>query len=369
MSVSPVKVGVIGCGMISGAYLRQMKMFPLLQTVACADLVPEHANARAQEFEVPRACTPEQLLADPEVELVLNLTIPLAHYAVSRAALEAGKSVWTEKPLAVTREEGRTLLDLAAQRGLLLGCAPDTFLGGGHQTALKLLRDGWIGDPVGATAFFTDSGPESWHPTCEFIYQRGGGPIFDMGPYYLTMLVALLGPVARVSSATRMSYSERIFTCRQRLGEKIAVEVPTYVTGLLEFASGPVATLISTYDVWAARLPHIEVYGSQGSLSAPDPNGPGGPVRFWPAGAKEWGDVPLVYRYADTSRSLGVADMAYALRYGRPHRANGELAFHVLDVMHTLMEAAQEGCRMELASTCSVPAPLPLGLAEGLLDE
>jgi predicted dehydrogenase len=369
MPDSAIGVGVIGCGNISGIYLENSKKFAVLKVVACADLDMERARARAAQYGVPKACSVEELLADPEIDLVLNLTVPKAHAAVAQAAIQAGKSVYNEKPLAIDRTEGRALMDAARARGVRVGCAPDTFLGGGLQTCRKLIDDGWIGAPVAATAFMMSHGHEHWHPDPGFYYQPGGGPMFDMGPYYLTALVALLGPVRRVTGSTRLTFPERTITSQPKYGTKITVTVPTHVAGLLDFADGTVATIITTFDVWAAELPQIEIYGTEGTLSLPDPNTFGGPVRIRRAGASEWSTLPLTHGYTANSRGLGVADLAYALRAGRPHRANGELAYHVLDIMQAIHEAAREGRHIDLTSTCDRPAPLPLGLREGELDE
>ena len=369
MALAPVKVGIIGCGAISGAYLSMCPQFRLLQVDACADLLPERARARAAEFGVPRVLGVEELLADPEIEIVVNLTIPKAHYPVSRAAVEAGKSVWNEKPLTLTREEGRGLLAAARERGGRVGCAPDTFLGGGHQTCRKLIDDGAIGEPVSATAFMCGHGHESWHPDPEFYYKPGGGPMFDMGPYYLTALVNMLGPVRRATGSTRVTFPQRTITSEAKRGTIIDVEVPTHVTGLMDFHNGAIGTIITTFDVWSHHLPVLEVHGTEGSLSVPDPNGPGGTPQLWTRETGEWRDVPLTHGYAATSRSTGVADMAYAIRTGRPHRASGDLAFHVLDLMHAFHEASDEGRHILVESTVERPAMLPVGLAEGELDE
>ena len=310
-----------------------------------------------------------ELLADPEIEIVINLTIPKAHAEVALAALQAGKSVHNEKPLAIERAQAHQLLALAREEGLRVGCAPDTFLGGGIQTCRKLIDDGWIGEPIAATAFMTCHGHESWHPDPEFYYKVGGGPMFDMGPYYLTALVNLIGPVRRVTGSARITFPERLVTSQPKHGTRIEVDVPTHVAGVLDFANGAVGTIITSFDIWSAHLPRIEIYGTEGSLSVPDPNGFGGPVLVKRAGASEWSDVPLTHGYAVNSRGIGVADMAYALRSGRPHRANGELAYHVLDIMHAFHDASREGKHIELASTCDRPAPLPMGLLPGTLDE
>ena len=366
--MQPVKIGIIGCGAISGVYFEAGKTFEILDIVACADLIPERAKAKAEQYQIPRACTPEELLADPEIEIVVNLTVPRAHFEVSLAALEAGKSVYSEKPLAVTREEGQRLLAAARERGLLLGCAPDTFMGGGLQTCRKLIDDGWIGEPVAAAAFMMSHGHESWHPDPEFYYQIGGGPMFDMGPYYLTALIHLIGPVRRVTGSARITFPERTITSQPKFGKKIQVETPTHVTGVMDFANGAVGTIITTFDVWAAQLPWIEIYGTEGSLSVPDPNSFGGPVAVRRAGADAWTPMPLTHGYTRQSRGLGVADMAYALRSGRRHRANGEMAYHVLEIMQAFLDASFESRHIELASTCERPAPLPMGLREGQLD-
>ena len=363
------KIGIVGCGNISGIYLEAGRVFDILEIVACADLLLERASAKAAEYHIPKACSVEELLADPEIEIVVNLTIPGAHAEVALAALQAGKSVHNEKPLAVSREDGMRLLKLGRERGLRVGCAPDTFLGGGLQTCRKLIDDGWIGEPVAATAFMLCHGHESWHPDPDFYYQPGGGPMFDMGPYYLTALVHLMGPVRRVTGSAQVTFPERLITSQPKHGTKIKVNVPTHVAGIMDFANGAVGTLVTSFDVWAAQVPRIEIYGTEGSLSVPDPNIFGGPVFVRRAGTSDWSEVPLTHGYAKNSRGIGVADMAYALRSGRPQRASGDMAYHVLDIMHAFHDASREGRHVELSSTCTRPAPLPLGLREGTLDE
>ncbi|MBN1876436.1 MAG: Gfo/Idh/MocA family oxidoreductase [Anaerolineae bacterium] len=363
------KIGVVGCGNISGIYLQADKTFEILETVACSDLVMEKARAQAEKHNIPRACTVAELLADPEIEIVVNLTIPQAHYSVAMQAIEAGKSAYNEKPLSLTREEGKQLLQAARAKGVRVGGAPDTFLGGGIQTCRKLIAEGQIGEPIGATAFMLCHGHESWHPSPEFYYKVGGGPLFDMGPYYLTALVNLMGPVQQVSGAARVTFPERTITSQPLNGTVITVDTPTHIVGTLEFANGAIGTIITSFDVWAHELPRIEIYGTEGSLSVPDPNSFGGPVRIRRAGDKEWKDVPLTHGYTVNSRGLGVADMAYALRSGRPHRASGELTYHILDIMHGILDSAREGQRLRLESTCALPAALPVGLQHGLLDE
>jgi predicted dehydrogenase len=239
-------------------------------------------------------------------------------------ALEAGKSIYNEKPLSVFREDGQKMLSLAAEKGLRVGCAPDTFMGAGLQTCRKLIDDGAIGVPVAATAFMMGHGPERWHPDPEFFYKVGGGPMFDMGPYYLTALVSLMGPVKRVTGAARISFAEREIGSEPKKGtRRLSVETATHVAGLLEFEDGPVGTMITSFDVWKSNLPRIEIYGSEGTLSVPDPNTFGGPVGAVEGPmATEGEEIPLVPIRRYNSRSLGVADMAHAIRSGRPHRAS-----------------------------------------------
>ncbi len=362
-----IKVGIIGCGNIFNAYVKGCRAFAILDVAACADIDHSRAQAKAEELGVPRACSVKELLADPEVQIVVNLTVPKAHAEVSLAAIAAGKSVHSEKPLAVTRAQGQQILAAAKDKGVLVGCAPDTFLGGGLQTCRKLIDDGWIGQPVAATAFMMGHGPEGWHPNPDFFYQQGAGPMFDVGPYYLTALVNLLGPVKRVTASTHISFPERVATSQARFGQRIKVEVPTHVAGVMDFAAGPVGTIITSFDIWSHNLPRIEIYGSEGSLGVPDPNIFGGPVKVRRAGAEAWSEVPLTHS-AEVGRGIGVADMAYALVYGRSHRASGVLAYHVLDLMHAFGEASTAGQHVEIASSCARPAPLPLGLMAGQLD-
>lgn len=360
------KVGVIGCGNISGAYFHASRTFPQFEIVACADLDVERARAKAIEYSIAKGCSVEELLQDEEIEVVINLTIPAAHGPVGRQILEAGKHVYNEKPLSTTREEAQLFLQTAAEKGLRIGCAPDTFFGGGLQTCRKLIDDGWIGEPVGAFAAMNSNGPESWHPDPEFFYKQGAGPMFDMGPYYLTALTMLLGPTQRVTGTTRITRAQRVISSAPKAGQIIDVETPTYVTGLLDFASGPVATIQTTFDVARTSLPIMEIYGTEGTLSCPDPNTFGGPVRVSRGG--EFQELPLTHGYRENFRGIGVADMCNAIRSGRAHRASGELAFHVLDLMQSFHESSAQSRHIELGSTCQRPAALPLGLRDGELD-
>ncbi|WP_019911186.1 Gfo/Idh/MocA family protein [Paenibacillus sp. HW567] len=364
-----VKVGIIGCGKISGIYMENCQKFALLDLAACADMDPARAAEQAANYGIPLVYTVDQLLEDPEIEIVINLTIPAAHAEISTRALEAGKHVYVEKPLTVTREEGRRVLDLAAEKGLLVGSAPETFLGAGIQTALKLIEDGVIGRPVAATAFMLGRGHEHWHPDPEFYYAAGGGPLFDMGPYYLTALVQLLGPIRTVAGMTGKALEERTITSEKKAGQKIPVDIPTHVAGTLQFAGGAIATLITSFDIFGgSSLPPIEIYGTEGTIQVPDPNTFGGPVKFRRIGESEWSEQPLLPGYDQNTRGIGPADMAYAIRSGRTHRASGELAYHVLEAMWACHDSSDSQRFYEMQSTCKRPAPLPLGLEPYTLD-
>lgn len=298
--------------------------------------------------------------------MIVNLTVPSAHVEVALKALSKGKSVYSEKPLALSMDEGRQIVALAREKGLLAGCAPDTFMGPGLQTCRKIIDEGVIGAPVAAAAFMMCGGHESWHPAPEFYYKPGGGPLFDMGPYYLTALVNFFGPVKRVTGMAKTSFPERKITSSEKYGEVIKVEVPTHITGLLEFENGAHASLTTSFDVPAHELPKMEIYGEEGTLSVPDPNTFGGPVRLRRSSEKEWREVPPAFGGA--GRGTGAADMARALMTGRPHRARAETGLHVLEIMNAVIEASRSGKRLELETSCSRPAPLPEGLGEGELD-
>ena len=353
-----LKLGVIGCGNISEIYLQNLCSFGDVEVDAVSDMDLERARARAQQFQISRALPVEILLADPEIEAILNLTIPRAHFEVAMAALQAGKSVYNEKPLAIGLEEARKILECAAEKSLRVGCAPDTFLGAALQTCRLLIDTGAIGTPVGATAFMISHGHEDWHPDPGFYYQAGGGPMFDMGPYYLTALVALVGPIRRVTGSAQISFPERTVTSSPKFGSTIRVEVPTNIATVVDFANRAVGTMLMTFDVWRAGLPRMEIYGSEGSLRVPDPNNFGGAVELWRHDAREWRTMPLINDLTANLRGLGVADMARAMREGRSHRANGELAYHVLEVMHAAHDASREERHVKLASTCERPSPL-----------
>lgn len=380
MAFKKVNVGLIGCGNISSTYLKVAPKWESFKVVGCADRIPERAQLRAKQFGLKLYRSNEEMLADPKIEIILNLTTPADHFEVAMAALQAGKNVHGEKPMAVKLADGKKMLATAKQSNLRIGGAPDTFLGAGIQTCRKLLDDGAIGEPVGASAFMLCSGHERWHPGPEFYYKVGGGPMFDMGPYYLTALISLLGPVKRVTGSAKISFAERTIQSKEKYGQKIKVEVPTHVTGLLDFANGAVATVVMSFDVCASfgksditnqpganQVPFVEIYGSEGTITVPDPNCFGGPVFLTMNGKRR--SIKLTHGYADENRSIGVADLAYALRSGRPHRAKGNMTYHVLEIMHAIHTSSKEGRHVELSSSCSRPEPLPTGLREGTLDE
>lgn len=362
------RVGLIGCGTISDAYFRAARTFTNLEIVACADLNPAAAAKAAQTWGA-QALGVEALPSRDDIGIVLNLTVPQAHAAVTLQALSAGKHVHLEKPLALSFAEGRRVLSKADELGLRVSCAPDTFLGAGLQTCRQVLDSGMIGRVVAGTAFMMVPGHERWHPNPDFYYLQGGGPLFDMGPYYLTALVHLLGPVRRVSAAAAMSYTTRTITSAPRNGEVIPVEVPTHVSGTLEFHGGALVTMVMSFDVHHHTNHPIELHGETGSLQVPDPNNFGGEVKVRAAGADAWEPQPLVNAYTENVRGIGLADLAHALRTVRPHRCHSDLALHVLEVMEALHTSAERGEHVLIQSRCERPAPLPLGVANGSLGE
>ena len=352
----PVGVALIGAGVISTQYLTALSAFPDVAVLAVADLDTERARAQAEAYQVPVSGDVASVLAIPEVEIVVNLTIPAAHAEVASAALRAGKHVYGEKPLALAPADGAKILAEARSRGLRVGSAPDTFLGAGLQSAARAVRAGLIGEPVGVTAVTQGPGPESWHPSPEFLFQYGAGPLFDIGPYYLTALVALFGPVARVSATARQARAERVIGSGPKAGTAFAVEVPTHVNALLDFASGPSASATFSFDSARPRR-MIEITGTEGTLSLPDPNTFEGPLRVQAFGGSDWRDLPVTGTTA--GRGIGVLDMARALRSGGAHRASGELAQHVLELMATVTDAAERHGVLALDSGAPEVPTLP----------
>ena len=362
-------VGIIGCGDISKVYLNNLtKLFKNVNVAAVCDAVPGRAAEAAETFGVKRAYEHvDELLRDPDVDVALNLTPPGAHFQVSKSALAAGKHIYTEKPLSVDLEEGQELSAMAECLSLRLGGAPDTFLGAAQQTCRKLIDDGFIGNPIAVTAFMTCPGHESWHPNPEFHYKRGGGPMFDMGPYYISALVNLLGPVKRVSGMSKISRAQRRIGSQPKRGEIIQVEVPTHIIGLLEFKSGVQGMIMTSFDIWKAELPCIEIYGTEGTLSVPDPNCFSGQVRLYRPEAEtaEFMPIPYTHRYSENARGLGLSDMIDALENGRPHRAGEPFVLHTLEVLAGIQISAEAGERYELQSVCERPTPMKRQLESG----
>ena len=359
----PVGIGIVGAGVISEIYLKNCSgTFDNIRAVGIADVLPERAQARADEFGV-EAMTVDEMIAHPEVEIVVNLTIPAAHAEVAKKAIEAGKSAYNEKPLAITREDAAELVALAKEKGVLVGGAPDTFLGGGLQTARKALDDGRIGTPVAASAHFLGRGMEMWHPDPYFFFQPGAGPLFDVGPYYLTALASMLGPVQTVTGFARASYPERTVTAEgPKTGEKIPVNTPTHITASLQFESGVIGSLMASFDVWETdeRRNILTIYGSEGTLHLPDPNIFGGTVTLVHEHTRETEDLPLTHGNTENSRGIGVSDMARALREGgEATRASGEMSCHVVDIMTSVLESGETGKKVDLTTTMTRPAPLP----------
>ena len=361
-------VGIIGAGNISSQYLKAMKAFPVLDIRGIADMKPEIAKNKAAEFKVA-AKSVDELLADPSVDIIVNLTIPRAHVDVGLKAVAAGKHIYGEKPLGVTLAEGKTLVAAAQKAGVRVGAAPDTFLGGGHQQARAVIDSGRLGTIVGGTVFFGVPGHEYWHPDPAFYYDIGGGPVLDMGPYYITDLVNLLGPVKTVQAISISPRSKRPVLSEPKKGQLMPVKVFTHVTGTLQFVSGALITVTLSFDVPKHTHGPIELYGSEGSMQVPDPNMFGGAVKFAKPRAEAWEDVPVTLPYADANyRSLGVADMAYAILTDRPHRASGALALHVLEVMEAFETASKSGEIVRIKSKVERPAPLKESIKRGKIS-
>ncbi|WP_026923865.1 Gfo/Idh/MocA family protein [Glycomyces arizonensis] len=356
----PLRIGIVGAGAISGAYLSTFERLDAVRLTAIADLDPVRAQAVADERGV-RALAVDELLNDPEVDLVLNLTVPAAHAEIALKAIAAGKHVYGEKPLAATLEDALAVIEAGREAGVRVGCAPDTVLGTGVQTARKAIDDGRIGAPVAATATMVTPGHERWHPNPDFYYQPGGGPLLDMGPYYVTALVTLLGPVASVIGAASHTRGTRVIGSGPREGETVPVNVDTHVTGVLRHENGALSTLVMSFDAVATRAANIEVHGQTGSLIVPDPNGFHGEVRLHPLNG-EWETLEPSAGYLDSARGYGLADLA-AAPAGQPFRADGDLAYHVLDIMTSLLAAAEKDAALTVASTCKRPAAVPLQTA------
>lgn len=350
-----MRIGVIGCGTISRIYLKNLANFPGTELVMVSDLDGERARRRSEEFGVPWAESPEACLASNDVDLIVNLTIPEAHAEVSLAALSAGKHVYSEKPLAMNTVQGREILEMAQQKGLMAGAAPDTFMGAGLQKCRELIDAGAIGRPVSFTGTMLSRGPERWHPNPFIFYRQGAGPLYDLGPYYLTAIVALLGSVAQVSSMTSKNFSHRVAGHRDIQGQHIPVEIPTHVMAHLALESGLIGALTTSFDVAFTEIPRLEIYGTEGTLSCPDPNTFGGPVRLRTIGEDEWQDIPIFSTYSVNSRGLGVWDMVESIERGWETRANGQQAYHVLEIMEGILTAGETKQQVTIESRAKRP--------------
>ncbi len=371
-------IGIIGCGNISAAYFKLAPLFRGLEVRACADTNPAAAEARAREFGV-KPQTADALLGNPDIDVVINLTVPEAHFTVTKAGLEAGKHVYSEKPLVLGIEQGLELRAIAERVGKRVCCAPDTFLGGAHQRARALIDEGAVGTITSGTAHVMSHGMEHWHPNPDFFFLPGGGPILDLGPYYIADLVNLIGPVKRVAALSSSATPTRVITTEgPRKGEEIPVRTPTNIHALLQFHSGATVTLSSSWDVWAHRHGPIELYGTEGSLFVPDPNWFGGTVEIAGrdgviAEASPWDHpfgVPNDHRpngdFANY-RTAGLADMAQAILEGRDARCALDRALHGVDVMSAILRSGETGAFVDLGTSCSRPAPLGPDEARALL--
>lgn len=368
--MNTVKIAIIGVGDISGIYLKNItSMFKEIDVIGVCDLIKEKAEKARETYKIPKLYNDmHEAFQDSEVDIVLNLTRPYEHYEVSKAALMAGKHVYSEKPLAATFEEGKKLVVLAEEKGLMLGGAPDTFMGSGIQTCRKLIDDGFIGDPVGAAAFMICRGHESWHPDPEFYYKHGGGPMMDMGPYYITSLVNLLGGVSGVTGISKASFKQRTITSNPLNGTLVKVDVPTYVTGIMNFDNGAIGTVFTTFDVHYETQARFEIYGSEGTLIIPDPNTFGGPIKLLRPEEGGYKEMPLMFDYAENSRALGLADMAKALQTGRCYRASYKLTRHVLEILTSFDKSSDQGKYISLETQYEREIPMKKNPLKGILD-
>lgn len=377
-----LKVGMVGVGCISGIYLKNFtEVFKDVELVAVCDLIRERAEQAQKDYGIPKIYdTMEEMFADPEITLILNLTRPYQHYDVSKAALLAGKHVYSEKPLAVDLTEGRDLVRIAEEKGLYLGGAPDTFMGAGIQTCRKLIENGLIGEVIGGRCVMACHGHETWHPDPDFYYQRGGGPLFDMGPYYLTALINLLGGIKKVYGYAKTSYPTRLITAEPHVGEIITVNTPTHIESMVTFDSGATVSLLTSFDIYNTRQTNIEIYGTKGTLYVPDPNGFGGnavlkngevgemcAITFYNGETGKEENYPVEFDYADNSRCLGLDDIAVAIETGRPGRTTYKQTFHVLEAMCGILISAEKGDSYTMTTHFEKEAPMDPTLPHGKL--
>ncbi|MFJ9908384.1 Gfo/Idh/MocA family protein [Streptomyces sp. NPDC101152] len=353
------RIGIVGLGVIAGAYLGTLARHPGVEIAAVADLDAARAAEAARQLPGAKALSVPDLLSADDIQTVLNLTTPAAHAEIALGAIGHGKHVYTEKPLAATFEDGQAVIAAAAAAGVGVACAPDTVLGTGTQTARAAVDAGLIGRPLAASAVMVTPGHERWHPHPDFYYAPGGGPLLDMGPYYISALVQLLGPVRAVTGAAARLRGERVIGSGPRQGERIPVEVDSHVSGVLEHANGALSTLTTSFDGVTTTAAPIEVHGERGTLSVPDPNRFDGEVRLFELGGADWRTLPPSAGYADAARGVGLLDFVRA-DDRRPPRADGDLALHVLETMTALLRSSAEGRRIPLTTTVERPEPVPL---------
>jgi predicted dehydrogenase len=386
--MKPFKVGVLGIGDISDVYISNLKTYDIVSVVGCAGRDLEKSRRKAEAPGLPKAYgTAAELISDPNIDIVLNLTLPAVHAELTAMALEAGKHVYTEKPLAATYVEGKRILALAKERSLSVCCAPDTFLGGRLQTCRRLIDDGSIGEVTAASAFVVSHGHEWFHPNPEFFYKPGAGPLLDIGPYYVTALVSLLGPASRCAAMSKRTFDKRIIESEPNTGKVIDVKIDTHVSSSIEFVDGTLATLIASFDVWDSELPRLEIYGTKGTICIRDIDPVDGPNLFggavlvrdidnyrWKGLPRrqpdsDWREIPVAHRFNDlshrkNSRGIGLVDMAYALVDEREARANGAMALHCLEMMEGVLISAAEHRFYDFESRCERPAPLPVNFPD-----
>lgn len=378
LSDRPFRIGLVGCGRISDIYLKTCARFPELDVIACASLDLEESERKAAQFGIARACRPEDIFSDPSIDCVLNLTVPAAHAEISMRALDAGKHIYSEKPFVTNREDAPRILKLAAEKELLVGNAPDTFLGGRWQTVRRLIDEGAIGKPTGVFAHAGTHGTERHHPNPDYYYAEGGGPLLDLGPYYLTAMVFCLGPIARVAGLSRRTFESRMIENGPRYGHMMPVEVDTHILSLLEFESGVIGDMTMSFDIWDSETPRFEIYGETGTISVPDPDPVHGANVFqgevwlrtretarWthqprPKGRDSWQIADNLHGFNEDMRGLGLLDLAYAAQHKRPPRASGTLARHVFDVMNAIETASATGHYQRIPSRCRRPDPMPV---------
>lgn len=351
--MKPLNVGVVGCGHISDIYFKNSATYQTFNIVACADLDDNLAKKKADFYHISNISVAE-MMSQSDIDLIINLTPPAAHAEVTLEALRNNKHVYSEKPLAIDLDDGYKIIALAEERKLQVGVAPDTFLGAGIQTCQDLMTQNVIGTPLAGSAFLLKLGPERWHENPEFFYQKGGGPLFDMGPYYLTALVQLLGPIRTVTAFAKTNPAERRIMTGAKKGARLNVETPTHYSGILQFEEGPIVTMTMSFDVAASDTPLIEIYGETGTLKVPDPNTFGGPVLMKKKDDDQWSEVELTHPYTNNSRGLGIADMVYAIQHQTSFKANGNQALHVLEAIHAFHESSESGKHVRLQSTKSL---------------